>query len=289
MRDTLTITGLYASLLKSGEMRQVPLDARLDLDDYGAVGDRRLMAVDDDGKFISQRGCPQLALVSAHGDSDSGVLFHAPNVQGKYIKLQWDEAAKREVKIHGTTTTGFDQGAIIAWWLSQESVLGVRCRLVALPPDHDRLVDQEFAGNSGALVGYADGWPLLGVNDASLAALQDALPELTPVHFRPNFTFSGLPPWGEDDLIGQRLQVVGRDLVLIFDNPCARCKVTQVDPQTGKGDALPTLQVLKAHGRHQVDAAGERGLRFGVNVRYEIKNWSDAYLQVGDELVLADE
>jgi len=78
-------------------------------------------------------------------------------------------------------------------------VMGEAVRLVRVAPDMERAANPRFAGATPAPLGFADGYPLLVCNQASLEDLNPRLPRPIPIErFRPNIVVSGLPAWAED-------------------------------------------------------------------------------------------
>lgn len=91
-----------------------------------------------------------------------------------------------------------------------------------------RPVDPDYAA-AGDQVSFADGFPLLIANEASLADLSQRVGEpLTMARFRPNLVISGAEAWAEDGWRRLRIGEIEIDLV----KPCARCQVTTLDPDS---------------------------------------------------------
>jgi uncharacterized protein YcbX len=86
----------------------------------------------------------------------------------------------------------------------------------------------------GAETAFADGFPFLLANEASLAALNSHMaakgePALPINRFRPNFVVSGAAPFEEDRWSSLAIgdPSASQDCLVAFDNvkPCDRCKV----------------------------------------------------------------
>ena len=104
--------------------------------------------------------------------------------------------------------------------------LGDRYARIELGPEARREVDQphKYAVTPGLdEVGFADGFPLLGVGDASLADLRRRMgdTELPMCRFRPNVTFAGAEPFAED----RWRTVAVSGLLLSGVKRCMRCKI----------------------------------------------------------------
>ena len=99
---------------------------------------------------------------------------------------------------------------------------------------------------------FADGFPLLVTNDASLADLNARLP--VPVgmdRFRTSVAVEGAEPWAEDGWAWLQIGTV----LFAGTKDCARCAVTTVDQDTGvRSEDTEPLRTLarfrrKAGGR----------------------------------------
>ena len=223
----------------------------------GGVADREWMAVDRAGVFVTQREHPRLALVRTAIEDGRVVLSVAG---GAPLILDADtRAAARDVRVWNAQVLGHDAGDTAADWLS--AVLATEVRLVRFDPAHPRLCNPDYAGDSGAHVRFADGYPLLVVGRASLDHLNDRLAAkgAAPVamnRFRPNLVLDGLEPHDEDHLASIAIDGV----VLEPVKACTRCEVTTVDQATARKGAEP-LATLSAYRRDDRLA----GVTFGMN------------------------
>jgi uncharacterized protein YcbX len=253
----LTISALYSYPIKSCAGLQ---HDSLELVATGPAYDRHWMITEPDGTFITQRTHPQMALIRPHFDGDDLVL-NAPNMSAVRVPLVVpDDHARRPVTVWRDTVLGADEGDEVAAWLSD--YLHESVRLFAMPPETVRPVDPKYA-KTPAQVGFSDGYPLLVFSTASLDDLNAKLTErgkatVTVAHFRPNIVVTDVDaPFAED---GWNAFTVGG---LSFDvvKPCARCKITTVDPTTGTvTDPQEPSATLALYRR------GESGVLFGQNV-----------------------
>ncbi|MFD0821985.1 MOSC domain-containing protein, partial [Micromonospora zhanjiangensis] len=148
-------------------------------------------------------------------------------------------------------------------------LLGPEVRLVWLaePTRHqprDDRPDADARLDAGDRVSFADGYPLLLANSASLAQLNDWLAEsgstegpLPMTRFRPNVVVDDAPPWAEDDWTGRRLRI-GSAVFQVADG-CDRCVVTTTDQETGVRGKQP-LRILAERRKFG------RDLLFGQNL-----------------------
>ena len=232
----MTLSGLYLYPMKSAQghaLSEWPLDA------LGLARDRRYMAVDTAGRFMTQRRHPIMALLQTEL-VDDGLVLRFPG-QGEHHVTRPTGAEASEVEIWGESVAGHDTGEDTANWLS--TALGQACRLVFMAEDTHRPVDANYA-SPGDRVSFADGFPLLLISQASLDELNGRLQQpITMARFRPNLVVSGTAPFAEDDW--RRIQI--GDTVLDIVKPCARCVMTTVDPLTGiKGkEPMKTLSTYR--------------------------------------------
>jgi uncharacterized protein YcbX len=224
----------------------------------GGVGDREFMVVDRDGRFVTQRELPRLALVDVATVGDA-LRLSAPGSPALTIPLHAASGAARDVVVWRHQGRAHDAGDAAAAWLS--AWLAADVRLVRFDRSHARLCNTEYAGDSGAHTYFADGYPLLVIGQGSLAELNERMTarghDALPMNrFRPNVVLQGLPPFAEDHI---HTIAIG-DVVLKFVKPCVRCQVTTTDQQS----AEVGLEPLRTLGEFRMD---ERmgGVTFGMN------------------------
>lgn len=227
----------------------------VDIDSLGVVGDRRLMLVDADRRFLSQREVPVLATLE-------------PTLDGPMLSVRTDGAPRLsheldpdgtpiEVRIWKDLVTAHDQGDRVAAWFT--AAAGIPCRLVMFGPASHREIDPEWSVRPGAETAFADGYPLLAVVEASLAALNAALAVPVPMgRFRPSVVVSGAEAWSEAEWTTIALGSVVADAV----KPCARCLVPTTDQFTGARS--PDQEPLRTLARLRTIAG--LGAIFGQNL-----------------------
>ena len=164
------------------------------------VGDREWMIIDRDGRFVTQREHPRLALVGT-AVRDGALTLTGNGASPLTVAPRPAIGRARDVVVWRSEVRGFDAGDDAAAWLS--FWLGSDVRLVRFDRSLPRTCNQEYAGDSGAHTFFADGYPALVIGDGSLAELNDRLaarnhPALPMNRFRPNILLSGLPPFAED-------------------------------------------------------------------------------------------
>jgi uncharacterized protein YcbX len=236
--------------LRLARIRIYPLKgaAGLDLqgsapDLFGIPGDRRWMVVRPQGLFISQRTHPSLALVrvEATGAGPSGAPFRVQAPDLPPLLLQEGDAGDEmmEVQLHQDRLRGRVLEEAGSWF---SDFFQEECRLVFIPPEVHRPVDQVFA--PGHRASFSDGYPLLVTTEESLHALNQLLPQPSSMlSFRPNLVIRGSGAWEEDRW---RVLEIG-DARIDLVKPCARCSVIRVNQETGEvgREPLSTLSRVR--------------------------------------------
>jgi uncharacterized protein YcbX len=233
----MRITSLFRYPVKG--LRGVACDS-LELGPRGPLHDRHWMVVGPDDRFLSQRSTPRMATLNAALTGDGLVLS---TDEGGRLPVPFDAGATaRTVGIWRDTVEAIDCGDEPAAWLSAR--LGQPCRLVRLPDATVRTLDPKFSPRPDAQTGFADAYPVLVTNTASLDALNRELSSpLGMERFRPNVVVTGAPAWAEDEWRVVQAGAITLDLV----KPCARCAVITTDQRTGdKPDGPAPLSTLAA-------------------------------------------
>jgi len=168
---------------------------RVAVEPWGLSGDRRWLIVDpDDGKAITQRDTARLtqirpALVDGglvlRTDGLGDLIVDEPTGDDLMDVTVWQFTGPAAV----VSTTADD-------WLTE--VLSRKVRLVFLDDPTRRPVEPRYARPDDR-VSFADGYPVLLANTASLADLNDRIAEsgslegpLPMTRFRPNIVISGV-------------------------------------------------------------------------------------------------
>lgn len=220
----------------------------------GLEHDREWMVVAPDGRFLTQREEPRLALIDT--DIEDARLRLSSAGHGAVEVPLGHQGEPREVVVWRHACTAHDQGEGPAQWLAE--LLGRPARLVRFDPAHRRLSDRTFTGSTPGYSRFADGYALLVVSLASLADLNGRLPAPLPMNrFRPNLVIDGVEPYGEDAVRELHTDEVGLRLV----KACTRCTITTTDQATAVRDPDEPLRTLR---RYRWDA-NLRGVAFGQN------------------------
>jgi len=276
MSATATVSGLYVYPLKGGAA--VPL-AETEVTALGFRFDRRWAVVSPTGRVLTQREHPKLARVHAW-ITQAGTL--GLNVEGERFDAPAPGSGVREpVRIWNDEVEAEIYAGAVNEALSHQ--LGASVRLAHFPDDVVRACDPNVA--PGASTAFADGFPVLVTNEATLIWLDERLVEIgaEPVpmdRFRPNLVIAEAPCNAEDE--HATLTIADRVTFQLVSS-CTRCIVTTIDQETGEildDQPLAALRRLRRHpllrqpvfGQNAVAklAAGERvHIRVGDPVRLE--------------------
>ncbi len=200
------------------------------VDRNGLQHDRQWMLIDENNNFLSQRKLPRMALINTAIRNQQLILstdhsdISLPLVSsGESVHVTvWHDQCRAE-------TIGKD----VDEWLSD--FLHRPCRLVVMPDDSIRQVDQKYAHPQDQTA-FSDGFPFLITSDASLQALNQHMPEPVDIQrFRPNLVISDCEPYAEDHW----RQIAINTIRFRLPKPCSRCAVPGVNPHTAEREKAP--------------------------------------------------
>lgn len=260
----MQVDSLFLYPVKS--LAGIPVN-RLVLDERGPAADRRWMIIDADGCFVTQRERPELARVSTSLESGQ-VSIGIPGFGNQPLRVSTDQ---RNVRVWQDWVRALRAEPGPAQRLSE--FCGQPLDLVYMPDESRRLADARYAG-AGKPIGFADGFPFLIVNRASLDELNSRLENPVDIRrFRPNIVISGAQAWEEDQWPGIIAGMVAFNLV----KPCSRCLITTVDPDTGLRNT--DLQPLRTLGSYRREPDG---VMFGINAVHQ----GSGPVTVGDPVIV---
>jgi uncharacterized protein YcbX len=240
------------------------------LTETGLEWDRTWMVVNAQGRMVSQRQVPAMALMETRFRTGD-VVLRAPGMLALHLALDQAEGPAR-VTVHGQEMPAYDMGDLAAQWVSdylsqtpEGQALGP-LRLTRFDPDHQRPSDPDWSQGHVGLNTFSDGFPLLVVSAASMMEFNRRAQALGQVEsdirrFRPNLVLSGLLPHQEDQLKHLRLHTPQGPIEISLVKPCVRCSIPDVNPTTGQKDQW-ALPVLKDYRR---DPRMNSALTFGMN------------------------
>lgn len=244
----MRVHSLYLYPVKS--LAGIAVDS-FELDEFGPVADRRWMLVDEQGCFVTQRKYPQLARVRTRLLGEREVEVDIPG-SGTFALTASGEPVSVQVWRDQVRAVCGPPEACAA--ISR--FCGAPFRFVYMPDDSFRRIDPAYV-RENRRVGFADGFPLLLTNLASLDELNSRLEQPVAMRrFRPNIVVQGARAWAEDSWRSLCISSVQVDLV----KSCSRCVMTTVDPETGSKDpAVQPLRTLTGYRRT------DDGVIFGMN------------------------
>lgn len=260
----VTLTRLFIHPVKS--MRGIGLTHAL-ADISGLAFDRIFMVTEPDGTFITARQFPQMVRFTPSPLHD-GLHLSAPDGSSVVVRFADFAAQDAPTEVWGNHFTARIAPDAINQWLSGFFSRDVQLRWVG--PQLTRRVKRR----DDVPLSFADGYPFLLANEASLRDLQQRCPAGVKIEqFRPNLVVSGAAPWEEDTWKVIRIG----DVVFDVAKPCSRCIFTTVSPEKGQkhptGEPLATLQTFRtAQDNGDVD--------FGQNLIAR----NSGVIRVGDEV-----
>ena len=258
--SVITLSGLTTYPIKSAagkSLKQSQVTSR------GLQHDRRWMVCDRNGKFLTQRKFPKMALIQV-AVSETLRLSIAGAVDTS-LELPAVPATAQSVAVDvwGDQCTAWSMGEQTAQWLS--NFLGIDAQLVYMPESTHRPADH---GRFETPNSFADAYPFLLISEASLADLNDRLEQPVPMNrFRPNLVVKGCEPFAEDTW--KQIQI--GDIVFDVAKSCSRCSIPGVEQSTGEQGKEP-LKTLATYRRW------EHAIWFGQNLIAH----SEGTLHVGD-------
>jgi uncharacterized protein YcbX len=246
-----TLTDIHVYPIKS--CRGIALSTTR-LDATGLAGDRHWMLVRPNGRFVTQRELPRMALI-ATALGAARLTLDAPGMPSIEIAREASGAA-RAVTVWKFTGSGLDCGEEAAQWCSR--FLDTPLRLVQFDAGVPRECNPDWTPGTRATTEFSDGYPILVISRASLAELNSRLPKALPMErFRPNIVIDGVAAYDEDRI--HELRADGVTLRIV--KPCLRCSITTTDQERGAVDGVEPLATLKTY-RFSNDLLG---VMFGQN------------------------
>ncbi len=236
----------------------------------GPAMDRRWMVVDKDGRFLSQRSFPKMALIHANLD-DHYLFLSAPSMTPLMIN-HCPTGEPCSVVVWKDTCIAHDMGDEAAAWVSY--FLNTDARLVFLPEESIRRVSQQYADSEHDQVGFADGFPFMLICDSSLKDLNGRVDmNLRMNRFRPNLVIANCEPYEEDTW--KRIRI--GDITFSFVKPCSRCIITTINQERAEAGSEP-LSALASFRKNN----GQ--ILFGQNLVHV----GNGILEVGTEIEILE-
>lgn len=263
----ITVTQLVTYPFKSAQgisLRSTGFDAE------GMLNDRRVMAIDEKGIFITSRRSPELLQISCQLNKQ-GWSFSHPNVETECIIPfieETDTTSLLSGQVWRDKISAIDAGDEAANWISE--ILGQSARVALWKPN------ARHSGKYNLDTSFADAAPLLIASEASMkqGCEWGGVP-YDARRFRPNIVIDGIEAFEEDSWTTFRIGNVDFEML----DTCVRCILTTRDPDTGI--AHPDKQPMKVLSQKHSNDAGQPLM--GMNARI-VTNPAEAVINVGDEI-----
>jgi hypothetical protein len=233
----------------------------------GLAFDRIFMVTEPDGTFITARQFPQMVLFTPAITQD-GLFLSAPDGSSATIRFADFQPEAEPTMVWGNHFTAQVAPDAINHWLSSFFSRPVQLRWLG------ETLTRRVKRHEEVPLSFADGFPFLLTNEASLRDLQNRCPaSVKMTQFRPNIVVTGAQAWEEDSWQVVRIGGVTFDVA----KPCSRCIFTTVSPERGRkhpsGEPLATLQSFRT-------ALDNGDVDFGQNLIAR----NSGIIRVGDEL-----
>jgi len=234
----------------------------------GLQYDRRWMLLDKDGKFLTQREVPEMALIIPEINNGTLSFRHAKKDFGKIeIRINSQAGPNKKVQVWEDEVMAQSVNKEANKWFSE--IFEFNCELVRIEEDAIR---KNINGKPERNVSFADSQAFLIIGENSLADLNSRLE--TPIlmnRLRPNFVFSGGEPYVEDTWSSYKIGKVEIENV----KPCGRCILTTVDQELGKKTSAEPLRTMSTYRK-----VGNKIL-FGMLGKVA-NGQGEEYIKVGD-------
>lgn len=209
----------------------------------GLQYDRRWMLVDEQNLFMSQRKHKEMVLLQPSIANGSMTITHR-NQRVAPFSFRLDEQTGEAIPVTtwDDTCPALEVSAEASAWFSE--VLGTSCKLVQMPDNSIRPADPRYAISKDDKVSFADGYPILIFDEASIDFLaQKSGESILANRFRGNIIFKGGHANIEDEL--KVFEING--LTYHGVKPSARCIMTTIDQQTGEITSKEPLKTLATY------------------------------------------
>lgn len=246
----------------------------------GLENDRLFMVVDFTRRFMTQRMCPQLALIRPRF-TESGDLELAANEVKPFVLTPLRDGETQKVTVWKDECDAVDQGDAVAQWLATAlDHSGVR--LVRMTESFVRKVESGYVKHGGVhQTSFSDGYPFLLASEESLADVSSRVGRPMEMRrFRPNIVVCAsegkMEPFAEDTWASVR---VGDECEFELAKMCSRCKLPTIDPGLGEFDKdnQPTVALREYR-------VFEKKVMFGQNMVATKGGECRAVVSVGDQV-----
>ncbi|ONK65833.1 uncharacterized protein A4U43_C06F1440 [Asparagus officinalis] len=263
------VTSIFIYPVKSCRGISVP---KAPIASTGFQWDRHWLVVNSKGRAYTQRVEPKLALVEVELPTDafnedweptdgSFLVIRAPGMDLLKVPLKGVCDVIDGISVWEWSGSAFDEGTEASDWFS--TYLGKPSRLVRFNITSEiRSVEPNYA--QGYKIVFSDLYPFLIASQQSINKLNELLREPVSINrFRPNILVDGCEPFSED--LWKVIKI--NNLTFRGVKLCARCKVPNIDQESGVSAAEPTETLLTFRSDHILNLKKKLGkVYFGQNL-----------------------
>nr|WP_315414506.1 hybrid-cluster NAD(P)-dependent oxidoreductase [uncultured Pseudomonas sp.] len=236
----------------------------------GIAFDRRFMVAREDGAMLTAREFPQLLNITVTLFAE-GLYLTCAQCQRLVLKYSDFVMLEANTNVFKDSFIAFTTTDEANHWFS--AILGAPVQLLYTGEQSNR-TREAIPFN----ISFADGYPLLIISEASLAALNErSIERFSMTHFRPNLVVSGTHAFDEDSW--KRIRI--GEVVFEGVKPCTRCILTTIDPKSATFDAKK--EPLKTLAEFRSDDKGN--IKFGHN----LVALNEGVIRVGDVIEVLEE
>jgi len=263
---------------------------------YSFEFDRLWMLVDDKNAFVTQREIPKLVLIKQeliqNGDEykDGGKLrlsfVNAPGSVEIPFRTSFEGLSNFKSSVHGNEVYCIDEGDEAAKVLSEYLQCPVRLAIkdprIRRPLPVQRIPDEE-AFRHLPQTAFSDSFPFLFLSEATIDDVNSHLApkgeKVSVRNFRPNVLFSGLTPYGEDEL--KVVKINGHTMYCCVR--CTRCQIPTNDIDTGELSHVEVSKTLMSYRR--VDPGAQYAACIGMHAAHADYPF---FMSVGDVMEVVE-
>lgn len=228
--------------------------------DRGLEHDRRWMLIDENNTFLSQRELPEMVFFDIRIGEDGLFVSSLKDHSTILIPYQPLKIETVQATVWDDTCTGQLVSDEADAWFSDK--LGFPCRLVYMPDDSHRLVEEKYRIDQN-VTSFSDGYPFLIIGQTSMDDLNERMGITLPItNFRPNIVFTGGEANVEDEMAHFKVGGVHFYGVKL----CARCPVPTIDQATGIRGKEPIKTLATYRRRNNKVVFGQNLLHKGEGV-----------------------
>jgi uncharacterized protein YcbX len=229
----------------------------------GLAHDRQWMLVMPNGRFVTQRQVPHMALINTAISGQNLILSQAGKGSVE-IPMEQTSGEIFDGTVWRDSVEVQEASEAASHWLTETLKAPQPLKLVRMKPDYQRQHCNPERFGREHHTHFADAAPFLIANQASLDALNQHLESKgrDPVdirRFRPNIVIEGLPAFSEHNLTEIELGGVKFKLV----DHCERCTITTINPDTAAKD--PNQETYKYLAEINAMPDNPKAPAFGVN------------------------